>query len=243
MDYNQTLITTNNQESIHNRNQANQNKKAIVTKSVIFFSFLLFVGFNTNVGFLNSNLNTNCIYDLGLNIFEPINKFFHSNARDYLLIFSSFLIDFTAITTLGLWVYSARTWSFPIYTVIFYSTRALVQQIYQMPFPIRFNFFYPGFPSICVPYAHTNDFFWSGHVALPLLCGFELKAQGHSILFYFTIFVSFLESFVMLSVSGHYSIDLIIGVIISLWLIKNIIELVESFGNSFLIMKDYNSRI
>ena len=37
-----------------------------------------------------------------------------------------------------------------------------------MPFPDNFLFLYPGFPSLTVAYKKANDFFYSGHVGIPI---------------------------------------------------------------------------
>ena len=65
------------------------------------------------------------------------------------------------------------------------------------------------------------------------------KSQGHFVLYYLTIFISCFEAFTMLCLSGHYTIDMVIGVVIALALVKNVTEFVDSQGDdSFLKMKD-----
>ncbi len=219
------------------KNQPHLSTNATIAKSSIFLSFLFLVSLNTNIGFLNDPIPTfQCVYDLLLKIFVPVNRYFQSDARDYLLIFSSMLIDFSLLTTAAVWVFQGKTWAFPTYMAIFYAFRAVIQQIYQFPFPPDYNFYYPGFPSIAVPYSRMNDFFFSGHIGLPILCGRELKNHGYYLMFYITIFSSCFEAFTMLALSGHYTVDLIMGGVIALSLTMVVSEFVDTV--SWLKMKD-----
>ena len=213
-----------------------QIKKFIFLKLTLFLSFFIFVSFNSKYGFLKSKFDDKnshqCIYDAGLNLFKEINKIFHSSIRDYFLILSSFLVDLVIILTCINWALYRKSYLFLINAVLFYLPRGLVQHTYNMPFPSNYNFSYPGFPSISVPYGVTNDFFWSGHVAIPLLCGMEVYINDTTdyinetrsrIFFYFLVFcilTSIFEMAIMLCLSGHYTVDLIFGVIFSIYIFK-----------------------
>jgi hypothetical protein len=82
-----------------------------------------------------------------------------------------------------------------------------------MKYPEGYLWEYPGFPSITVSYLKTNDFFFSGHVGLPILLGLEFKYIKHYYMFLFCLFTCAFEAFTMIAMRGHYSIDIIAGVI------------------------------
>lgn len=81
-----------------------------------------------------------------------------------------------------------------------------------MRFPEGYLWEYPGFPSLVVSYLKTNDFFFSGHVGLPIIIICELYKMKKFIMIYFTVFTLFLEFFTMIALRGHYSIDLVTGI-------------------------------
>jgi len=78
----------------------------------------------------------------------------------------------------------------------------------------------PGFPSIAVNYAPTNDLFYSGHIGLPLLFLFEYARKGHKYMVIPCLISSIIEGFMMLTLRGHYTIDLIFGVIFAHYFYK-----------------------
>ena len=65
-----------------------------------------------------------------------------------------------------------------------------------------------------VPYGRTNDFFYSGHVGCCVICGLEAVAVGWKKFGYFFCGVTcMLQTTLMISVRGHYTIDLLTGII------------------------------
>lgn len=87
-----------------------------------------------------------------------------------------------------------------------------------MSFPDGFTWEYPGFPSIVVSYLKTNDFFFSGHCGMPMICHMEFKAEKKIIMSYFCLFVMFFESFIVLISRIHYTIDIFIGIFFAQYL-------------------------
>jgi hypothetical protein len=71
-----------------------------------------------------------------------------------------------------------------------------------------------------VCYLATNDFFYSGHIGFPLLFALEYSRKGENYLVIVNIFISVLEGSMMLIARGHYTIDLIFGVIFAHYLYK-----------------------
>jgi len=141
------------------------------------------------------------------------------------------ILDFTLILggifediaiTLGFVLFSImfETWRMVIALGTLYFVRGQLQGIYFMEFPEEYIFRYPGLLSLSVPYLKTNDFFFSGHVSLPVIVAVEFYKQKYFKLSYFCFFVSLYEGFMMIIVRGHYSIDIYAGFIIALYFSK-----------------------
>jgi hypothetical protein len=214
----------------------------VYLKFSLFLIFLVIVSLNSKFGFFNVKINFtksnfhNCVYDAGFSLFRNVNIYLHSGIRDYFIIFSSFLVDLCILITCAHFALISTSCMFLINVALFYLPRGLVQQVYNMPFPSNYNFSYPGFPSISVPYGITNDFFWSGHVAIPLICGLEVYYNDYNkrrnlYFLLFCIFTSLFETLMMLSLSGHYTVDLIFGVIFSIYIFKLTNKLRKKFNN------------
>jgi len=98
-----------------------------------------------------------------------------------------------------------------------------------MSFPDGYIWDYPGFPSVMVSYLKTNDFFYSGHVGLPILMMCEFQILKRYYMFGFCILTFFIESFTMLATRGHYTIDLITGAIFAHYIFQNIEKNIHYF--------------
>ena len=85
--------------------------------------------------------------------------------------------------------------------------------MFQMRYPDGYLWEYPGFPSITVSYLKTNDFFFSGHVGMPILMALEFKMIKHYKMFLFCLFTCVFEAFTMIVMRGHYSIDILAGIV------------------------------
>ena len=75
----------------------------------------------------------------------------------------------------------------------------------------------PGFPSLMVPTGKTTDFFYSGHVGYCLIATLEFHKLKWCFMKWFCFSAIILESFTMIVLRGHYTIDLIAGLIIAHW--------------------------
>jgi hypothetical protein len=84
-----------------------------------------------------------------------------------------------------------------------------------MRFPDGYLWDYPGFPSLFVSYIKSNDFFYSGHVGLPVLqiCEFHKIKKYNWIPV--SAFIVILEFFTMIVLRGHYTVDLFAGILIA----------------------------
>lgn len=67
--------------------------------------------------------------------------------------------------------------------------------------------------SLTVPYGRTNDFFYSGHVGCCVICFLEFQSIGWNKMALFSFFNVFCQVFLMISLRGHYTIDMITGII------------------------------
>ncbi len=190
------------------------NSKPYITKSLAFLSLLLLIGFNNF--YLTTKNTQKCLYDKATESLLNVTIFYTKNVpiRDTLVMLSSLFLDTLAILVFILWVWKGKSWRLTITALLYYGLRAFIQNTYQMPFTNYFELKYPNFPSLVVSYAKSSDFFYSGHVGMPLIVGNEFKRNGHTNIYLFTIFVSIYEGFVMTSTNAHYGIDCIMGWIV-----------------------------
>lgn len=98
-----------------------------------------------------------------------------------------------------------------------------------MSYPDGYIWEYPGFPSVMVSYLKTNDFFFSGHVGLPILMMCEFQLLKRYFMFSFCIMTFFIEAFTMLVTRGHYTIDLITGAIFAHYIFQNVEKNIHYF--------------
>lgn len=83
-----------------------------------------------------------------------------------------------------------------------------------MRIPVSYEWRYPGFPSLFVPYSE-GDFFYSGHAGLMLALAFEFY---HYKFYWACVLVSLLNVYncILLVVTrSHYSIDIVGGLVFS----------------------------
>lgn len=201
---------------LHNETREERRRyKPYLTKTVLFFSLLILIGVQNN----SIRERVDCLYDFGISILTPFSAhlYSHNILRNTLITISSLLIDLLAIGVVVIWIGWGKSWRFVFSAASFYIFRAFVQFVYNMPFPKYYCFFSPGFPSLLVSYLKTNDFFYSGHVAMPLLCGFEYINQKKSFMMLVCIFSSVYQGFVMVSTNAHYGVDIIFGWIFALY--------------------------
>lgn len=76
-------------------------------------------------------------------------------------------------------------------------------------------FRYPGFPSLCVPYHDSNDFYYSGHVGTCFVLVLEARAKKWYKLSWMCFFIMCNQWIMMMFIRTHYVIDMITGIIIA----------------------------
>jgi hypothetical protein len=108
--------------------------------------------------------------------------------------------------------------------------------MFQMKYPEGYLWEYPGFPSITVSYLKTNDFFFSGHCGMPILMAMEFRKIKHYKMFIFCLFTCIFEAFTMIVMRGHYSIDILAGIIFAHYIFIQVNHYVNHLDSSCLSM-------
>jgi hypothetical protein len=208
-----SLLENKNSEPQHTPNY----KGMIIRATVIVLGILLVLCLNN---FYQGNFNplgqNQCYNDLVHNWTGGLNTYFRNNlsGRNAILIFTALLVDLAMLTTFYFWIFKWTDWVILYAIMLFYGVRGmLILNLFQLTFPDGYNFYYPGFPSIAVCYLATNDFFYSGHIGFPIIFALEYWRKGEKYLVIPCVTISILEGAMMLITRGHYSIDLIFGVI------------------------------
>ena len=112
---------------------------------------------------------------------------------------------------------SGKSYRLLVALVLLYGSRGIIQDYYSMPHHEEYLFIDPGVLSLTVPYFKSNDYFFSGHVSLPILMGIEFYKSGSKRLSLFCAFTAIYELIMMLLLRGHYSIDLYAALIFSFY--------------------------
>ena len=213
-------------DSFISHNLKDNQRKCIFSTRAIFVTVALGTAIiNSFTGMAIPLNNVDCMWDGLFELTEPINAFFVANnpSRHLLLIFSSFLIDLQYVyfcIHYMLWGKSARPL---IFLSLFYLFRMMIQNIFMMKYPTGMAWDYPGIPSLVISYAYTTDFFFSGHAGIMVFTTLENYKNNNIVMMWLSIFSVFVEFFVMIVLRGHYSIDLISGIVFGhyFWILSN----------------------
>lgn len=217
-----------------------RSKKLKIIKGSIIGLLILSVSINClfGIGFPHGDIE--CMEDYAHQLTEPINTYLHKNEtlRDLILIFGSFYMDCIVIGIGVFWALKCKSWRYLATTFTFYIFRGLVQQTFQMNYPEGYMWDYPGFPSLTVSYLKTNDFFFSGHVGLPVIAALELNKNGRNIWAIVALCGSFVEFVIMIIMRGHYIIDMITGMIIAHYIFILVDKYIYIVDDSRFSLKD-----
>ena len=142
---------------------------SFITVSSLIFSYLMFD---------KNSEDTNGITDLIFLETKAINDFFLQNIdmRNAMLIFCSVLIDVITLASFYRFAVYGSSWRFIMTIIMFYSLRSITNSIFIEEKPDGYNWGFPGVMSIFVPYGTTNDFFYSGHIGICMICFLEFNA-------------------------------------------------------------------
>lgn len=207
--------------SLSNNNSIPAHKKGIVLDLFTFIKIglvsatIVFLITNSQLNFALQTDDVVCLNDKLMKLTDPINQFLIENekGRKAFTIISSLLIDLVFLGLMTYWILFVRSWRVVVAYLCFYLTRMLVQAMFILSFPEGYTFLDPGFPSLFVSYAKTSDFFYSGHIAMPLIAGLEFLKNQMVPCAIVCFCVSLLEGSFMLFTRAHYSIDLVAGLI------------------------------
>ena len=168
-----------------------------------------------NINNLYTSANT-CYYDPAFELFDLTNTYYNNNEyeRNNLLVLASVLVDILVYYNMYRWIFYSNDWILLISMIMFYGTRQFLLTIYTIRFPEGYAFLRPNFPSLTVSYFVTNDFFYSGHIGLPILLFLEnIHKNANLIEKCLCLIVCIIESYTMLVLRGHYLVDLIAAII------------------------------
>lgn len=212
-------------------------------KNRIFLTFLIFLLLilhnYLDYSDYQSNKNINCSSDNLINLTHNMSKFVKSipNLRRGLMIVSSFIIDVSVFTFTVCWILYSRTWRPFLNVGLFYALRGLCNVIFAMRKHEDFIWEFPGIYSATVSYHDTTDFFFSGHVGINLIAALELRRFKLPKLSYLSYFGIIVQVTTMMVTRGHYSIDLVAGLIAAHYL--NILSYKLTYFPDSLMNVDY----
>ena len=198
-------------------------KWTFVARSLIIVFMVSMSVANAATGMVLPFHETECLWDGVFDATAGINQFLIENEtyRNALLIFSALLIDILMVSIAFRFMFFAKTWRSPMFLISFYSFRGLIMGMFLMRFPEGHVFVSPGFPSLTITYAKTSDFFFSGHVGFATFSALENRYYENYPLMCLSIVTVIVESFTMIVTRGHYSIDIISGIVFShyIWIV------------------------
>ena len=151
---------------------------------------------------------------------DPVNQYFREDLsrRNALEIFCGLMMDLIQLTQFYRWIWYGTTFRIWVASITFFIVRALVQSVIILQFPEGFNWSYPGFFSVFVPYAETPDFFFSGHTGVTVINILEFRACGGIWLYlwsYLAVFNLCLQIFQFEVLRVHYCVDIMTGAIVA----------------------------
>lgn len=151
-----------------------------------------------------------------------VNQYFaeHTGVKNAFMIFCGLCMDILMVVGFVVFAIHGKSWRLALALGMFYLLRLIIQKIFLMRYPDGYLWDYPGFPSLVVPYGKTNDFFYSGHAGGALVMTLEFRTLAvllvrHRIFMrtmqIFGILTIVFQIFLMIFLRGHYTIDLIAG--------------------------------
>lgn len=195
------------------------------TNTKIIYSLLLILGISyfTNIHeFPTLELVNNidgCYYDYLFDLMDNTSKYYydHPSQRDRLMLISAFMMDFLVYYNIYLWITQSSEWLVMQAITVFYLTRQIFLTICNMRFPSLYDFSAPPIPSLTICYFRTNDFFYSGHIGLPIILFLENKSKMRGpLVTYSCLIVSAIEAYSMLITRGHYTVDMLASIVMSI---------------------------
>lgn len=127
-------------------------------------------------------------------------------AANLTLIVTSALIDVCGLYLLGAAIFGP-TMQPLVAILILFALRQMCQATCSLPAPPGLIWHHPGFPSLLVTYGTSNDFFFSGHTAISVLCALQLAHTAPPWLVAIGATVAALEAITVIVLRAHYTMD------------------------------------
>jgi hypothetical protein len=182
---------------------------------LIFGFCVLLATFFTTQYFITQKQAPTCgILDNIQNVLLPINRWIDSfpSLENAILIVMNLLID--AIFAFIIFETIFRKNIRPFLTLaLFFALRQTIQLTVNLPIPEFIIWHDPGFPSLLQNYGITNDLYFSGHAGISLIGALELMSFRKKWLTMIGFFIFGLESFLVLTLQMHYTMDVFTAII------------------------------
>jgi hypothetical protein len=128
-------------------------------------------------------MNGKAIRDKTFEATQWLNNYLVGDKENLLLIktwmiFCSGIMDIMVVTLFVNWAYVGRNLRLALTFLSFYFFRTTLQNFFTMEKDPEFYFEFPGFPSMVIAYGSTNDFFYSGHVGMCVMCFCEFNRMS-----------------------------------------------------------------
>lgn len=121
------------------------------------------------------------------------------NPATLVLTFDTVFLGF--VTTIAVFiVLSSKSTRVGSAMILNHSLRAVCLVLVEFPTPENMLWRKPGFPS-----EGANDYFYSGHMSIPIVCAMELSKRGYTKLVYTIHFLNFLQFLAMVTLRWHWT--------------------------------------
>ena len=199
-----------------------------ISKVILIFLLYAFLVLNSLYNMVSPGYVPECIHDEVHDWTRPITLFLAANPvyKNTLIVTASLMLDVCTFVLAFRFVFYEKNYKVGLIGISFYIFRGILQSVFYMKFPSDYIWGHPGIFSITVPYEPANDFFYSGHVGICMICLITFKRSGLKNLTRFAIITLAVEFFTLLVTRAHYFIDLVTGLIVShyLYLVGDWIE-------------------
>ncbi len=188
-----------------------------ISKVILIVLLYAFLVLNSLYNMVSPGYVPECIHDEVQDWTSPITHFLAANPiyKNVLIVTASLMLDVCTFVLACRFVFYEKNYKVGLVGISFYIFRGLLQSVFYMKFPSDYIWGHPGIFSITVPYEPANDFFYSGHVGICIICLITFKRSGWKNLTRFAILTVVVEFFTLLVTRAHYFIDLVTGLIVA----------------------------
>ncbi|KRW98796.1 hypothetical protein PPERSA_10567 [Pseudocohnilembus persalinus] len=174
-------------------------------------------------------LDVPCMIDQGHEVLDYVNNAVQNSETlaKMILIAQSLSVDIVCISSAAFWLFKGNSMRLPLAVILFYLIRMPNIYVFTPKFPEGFFFEYPGFPSFCVPYGRSSDFFFSGHTGIMVIMVLEWRKLGYHKMKVFSSILLCYVMFSLLTIRIHYTVDVTIGLFFAhyMFIISEYLEL------------------